>query len=84
MRQSRRCPVHADQRHGREAEELRSKIEKLADECLSNPTGDPSTDHVLETTVYDKLMEILDDTDARDSMVYRERQAKIAMSRRRR
>lgn len=71
--QTRECPVHAFQRHGREAHELRSAIEKLRDECISNPTGDPTTDSVLSDVVFGKLSEILQEVDARDSLAYAER-----------
>ena len=58
------CPVHADQHHGREAEELRKGVEEIAD-------GIEADDAPEQIRI--KLYALLDVIDARDSLAYLER-----------
>lgn len=67
-KQTRACPVHEYQRHGREAEELRAGVEELiaggGDCCCNGCWGGD---------LAEKLQSLLDRVDARDSLAYRER-----------
>jgi hypothetical protein len=63
-----RCPVHDNQEHGAEAEELRSGIEALIESANRLPQ---SWGHWVRA---DDLQHLLDSTDARDSTAYLERQ----------
>jgi hypothetical protein len=60
-REHQECPVHAYQRHGKEAQELRAGIEEL----LSGTK--------LFYSWKDALRALLDRVDARDSLAYLER-----------
>lgn len=60
-----RCPVHADQEHGAEAEELRSGVERL----LASSHGGGWNVSLLRR----ELRDLLDDVDARDSLAWLER-----------
>jgi hypothetical protein len=67
MTAAMRCPMHGDQVHGREAEQLRKGIEEI----LARPhqrDGAPSVDRQLQA--------LLDRVDARDSLAYLERQGR--------
>jgi hypothetical protein len=60
------CAVHDGSIHGREAEELRSGIEKII------IAGETSADDEQATDVYDALITLLDRVDARDSLAFSE------------
>lgn len=64
---ARVCPVHAFQRHGKEAEELRAGVEKVIEE-FDNDEG-----HAGRRAVCGVLRALLDRVDARDSLSYLER-----------
>lgn len=65
---SGQCPVHDDQAHGLEAEELRKGIERLEHEYDGG-----GSDMLDAGDVASALRKLLDDVDARDSLAYRGR-----------
>jgi len=67
-----RCPVHADQVHGREAEELRAGIENIL------RAFDPSEDDDVQR-IREQFLHLLDDVDARDSLAWLERRDAAAL-----
>lgn len=68
------CPVHADQRHGKEAEELRAGIEDLL-KRYEEHNGDETLTETLEAYegLRGDLQALLDDVDARDSLAFLEK-----------
>jgi hypothetical protein len=62
----RACPVHADQEHGGEAEELRKGIERIL-------TAFPDKASRRVRCMREELQRLLDDVDARDSLAWLER-----------
>jgi len=60
------CPVHADQEHGGEAEELRKGIERIL-------AAFPDKASRRVRWMRDELQHLLDDVDARDSLAWLER-----------
>lgn len=70
------CDRHAGQKHGAEAEELRSAVEKL----LRDGDDDYRSEAFAELREFrQELQRILDETDARDSLAYLEsRNEKLA------
>ena len=73
-REREECPVHSYQKHGKEAEELRKGVETII--RMMPPHGDELTGcdaRDMVDAVRTALRELLDDTDARDSLAYLER-----------
>ena len=68
-KQTKACPAHAFQRHGKEAEELRAGIESLI------AGADDSVDHDARVVSVHDLQRLLDSVDARDSLAFLERAA---------
>lgn len=64
----RGCPVHSNQLHGKEAEELRCGVEKAVEEYWAN-----DVDRSAGRTLCRALVRLLRTTDARDSLAYIER-----------
>ncbi len=62
-----RCPVHDNQKHGKEAEELRQGIE----EVLTSWRGAGGEWHLSD--LISDVQAVLDSVDARDSLGYLER-----------
>lgn len=67
-RERRECPVHRYQRHGKEAEELRSGVEAIIGEFRGYP-------HAEVDMVCGVLQALLNRIDARDPLAYIERTA---------
>lgn len=65
------CPVHDDQHHGREAEELRQGIDRV----IAEHGGNWSRDGAEEMA--DALSMMLDSVDARDSLAWLERRDRM-------
>jgi len=68
------CAVHAFQRHGKEAQELRSGIETIVSGMSASAdelSGDDARDQLVGARR--ALEKLLDDVDARDSLAYLER-----------
>jgi hypothetical protein len=65
-RKTKRCPVHDNQEHGAEAEELRRAVEKLRESLVPHLEYDGYD-------IRDRLQALLDDVDARDSLAWLER-----------
>lgn len=74
-KQSKECLVHSFQRHGREAEELRTGLEKILGEM---DVGEMSGAEAREAyrDLQRALYRLLDGVDARDSLAYLERNPK--------
>lgn len=63
------CDRHAEVVHGKEAEELRSGVEKILADS-SNGDDDDASHALIE--IRKSLIDLLDDIDARDSLAFRE------------
>jgi hypothetical protein len=74
------CPLHDDQRHGREAEELRSGLENILEEFSLRLDQEPLILAVPE--LVKKLADLLDRVDARDSAAFLDNKKARAKARR--
>lgn len=66
------CPVHDDQHHGLEAEELRLGIEDALEQVNADEQHDPA--HRVLANLTERLRDMVDEVDARDALAWGERQ----------
>lgn len=66
------CPVHYDQHHGLEAEELRLGIENALEASYEDENTEPAS-RVL-SALTERLRKMVDEVDARDALAWGERQ----------